>query len=335
MTKLPSVSIIIPTLNRKNILKEALLSVNGIDYPRGKLEVVVVSDGSTDGTEKIIEKVRPDLNYKFKFIKERRRGISHAKNTAIKNSHGEIIVSTDDDCLFEKNWLRKLVLPFKDPHVGSTGGADRPLKRGSIFSVCTNFAFTSFIGSGGIHGRPFPVKLGRFCPMGCNMAIRKDALIRVGLFDEKIAPGEETDLIYRLERAGYRIISVPKVFVWHRAIDNFSGFIRMIFRRGKARVIMIRRHGLASDLIYFLPALLVIFSIGLFLASFHSVLIERIFLGLFTIYLGLLLSAGISAFLSYQNLYCLWAVPVLILAQHFTHGIGFLVGLSELFLKND
>lgn len=334
MKKLPSVSIIIPTLNRKKVLKEALLSLNGVDYPRERLEIVVVSDGSIDGTEKMVEEVKKSLNYKFKLIREKRKGISHAKNVAIQNSKGEIIISTDDDCMFEHRWLRKLVKPFENPHVGATGGPDNPYKRSSWFSVCAHYAFTSFVGSGGVHGQPLAIKLGRFCPMGCNMAIRRRVLQKIGLFDEKIAPGEETDLIYRLEKSGYQVVSVPEAFVWHRAIDNLGGFIRMIFRRGKARVIMVQRHGLVSDFIYFLPAMMVIILVGLVIVSLFSPLFWQVLIGLGLIYLLLLLSVGFSALFYYRKLYCLLVVPVLIFVQHFTHGIGFLAGVVSLYVHS-
>lgn len=333
MKRLPSISIIIPTFNRVKVLKPALLSLNGLDYPRGKLEVVVVSDGSTDGTDEMMEQIGKKLNYRLSFIKEERRGISHAKNVAIEHSRGEIIVSTDDDCMFEPDWLKKLIAPFKDSRVASTGGPDRAYKEGNLFSMAANYAFSCFVGSGGVHGRPVPVKIGRFCPMGCNMAIRKKALDEVGLFDEKIAPGEETDLLYRLGKAGYQTVSVPEAFVWHRAIDNLDGFIRMVFRRGKARVIMVQRHGLISDFIYFLPALMVLTLSGLLLSSFLMPLLGRILTALIIIYSFILLSAGLSAFSYYRRGYCLFVVPLLIFIQHFTHGVGFLTATIELFWR--
>lgn len=330
MRKLFSVSIIIPTLNRKERLKEALLSLNSLDYPRDRLEAVVVSDGSTDRTEKMIQALKKELNYNFIFLKEKRVGISHAKNVAIKNSSGEIIVSTDDDCLFEKDWLKKLVAPFNDAKVGSSGGPDRAYQKENLFSLGANYAFTCFVGSGGVHGRPVPIQLGRFCPMGCNMAMRRSALNKVGLFDEKIAPGEETDLVYRLEKAGYKITSVKEAFVWHRAIDNLGGFMRMIFKRGRARVVMVQRHGIVSEFIYFVPALMVLAIFLLFSLSFLSPVFLKILLFLLIVYFLVLLFAGFSALSYYRNFYFLLLVPILIALQHFIHGIGFWTSLVTL-----
>lgn len=333
MKKLPTVSIIVPTFNRREVLQEALLSLNGVDYPRDRLEVVVVSDGSTDRTNQMIKKVKNKLNYQLTYIKEKRRGISHAKNAAIKNSQGEIIVSTDDDCMFEPDWLKELVAPFKDVKVGSSGGPDRAYQKENLFSLGANYAFSCFVGSGGVHGRPAPIKLGRFCPMGCNMAIRRKALAKIGLFDEKIAPGEETDLVYRLEKAGYRTVSVPEAFVWHRAIDSMKGFIGMIFKRGKARVIMVQRHRMFFDFIYFLPALMVLLLMGLLIASFFFPLFGQILFLFLAVYFFLLLSAGFSALFYNHNLFFLFIVPPLIVIQHFVHGFGFLTAIIEVLEK--
>jgi len=331
MKKLPSISIIIPTLNRKKLLKKALLSLNKVDYPRNLLEVVVVSDGSTDGTEKMVEMIKKRLNYKFKFIKEKRKGISHAKNVAIKNSSGEIIVSTDDDCMFEKNWLKELIKPFEDPKVGSVGGPDRAIKEEGILAKSVDFAFNSFIGSGGIHGRFLKVRLGKFYPVGCNMAFRRRIVKKIGLFDEKLAPGEDTDLNHRIEKAGYKLAYVPSAFVWHRPKNNIRTFIPYVFKRGEARVEIIRRHFTYAEFIYFLPATMVLVALLLLFLSFFSPIWGKIFVSLFGIYFLFLFYAGLSAVFAYRNLLCFFLIPILIFLQHTLHGSGFLFALIKLF----
>lgn len=329
MKKLPSVSIIIPTLNRKRVLKEAFLSLNGIDYPRNLLEVVVVSDGSTDGTEKMVAKLKKKLNYKFKFIKEKRKGISHAKNVAIKNSSGEIIVSTDDDCLFEKDWLKKLIKPLSNLRIGAVGGPDRPIKKETTLAKSIDYAFNSFIGSGGIHGRFLKVRLGKFYPVGCNSAFSKRILDKVGLFDENLAPGEDTDLNHRIEKAGFKLAYVPQAFVWHRPRNSIQTFVPYCFKRGAARVEIIRRHHEFAEMIYFLPALMVVVSLTLLLLSFWKIIFLKIFLGLLAFYFLLIFTAGIPAFFEYRHIFYLFLVPFLIFIQHTFHGFGFIIKASE------
>lgn len=334
MKKLPSVSIIIPTLNRKEVLRKALLSLNEVDYPRDRLEVVVVSDGSTDGTEKMIPELRKKLNYRFVFLKEKRVGISHAKNVAIKNSQGEIIVSTDDDCLFEKGWLKELIKPFNRPRVGAVGGPDRAVKKQGIMAKSIDFAFSSFIGSGGIHGRFLPVKLGKFYPVGCNTAFSRKVLDKVGLFDENLAPGEDTDLNHRIEKAGFKLVYAPRAFVWHRPRTSLKTFAPYILKRGAARVEIIRRHHQFAELIYFLPATMVLSAIALITLSFFWPVFFKLLLFLLGFYWLVVLTAGISAFLTYRYPFYLFLVPLLIFFQHTLHGIGFWIAIGKRLFKN-
>lgn len=334
--KLPSVSIIIPTLNRLDSLKEGLLSLNKVDYPRKIFEVIVVANASPEKMIEMLKGIKKSLNYSFCYLKEKKAGPARARNLGIKKSKGEIIVFTDDDCMFEPGWLKKLIKPLEDPAIGCCGGEDRAYKKRNLFSICSDYAFSSFLGSGGIHGRPMPIKVGRFHPMTCNMASKKEYLVRAGLFDVNLYEGDETDLIYRLEKLGLETVPVDNAFVWHRTIDNLRGFIKKIYKRGKARVIMLQRYKMFSDFIYFLPALMVIFALFLLFFSLYKIIYLKIFIWLFAVYLFLLFLEGINSFLIHRKLLSIFIVPFLIFFQHAFHGIGFLSEMERvIFKKND
>ncbi len=334
MSIFPSATIIIPTLNRKYVLEEALLSLNKVDYPRDLLKVVVVNDGSSDGTKELLKRIKNRLNYEFRSYNEKRKGISHAKNTAIKKSKGEVIISTDDDCLFEKTWLKKLIKPLENDSVGSVGGPDRAIKDEHVLAKSVDFAFSSFIGSGGIHGRFLKVKLGKFYPPGCNMAFKRKLVKQIGFFDETLAPGEDTDYNHRIEKAGYKLIYVPTAFVWHRPRNSIRRFIPYIFKRGKARVEIIRRYPEYKEYIYYLPAIIVVVGFLLLLLSFVSPIFLITFAILILFYTTLLVSAGLSAYRTYHNLAYFFIVPLLIFLQHTFHGVGFIKGVWDFYFKS-
>lgn len=332
MSKLPSVSIMIPTYNRKSVLVEALLSLNKIDYPKNLFEVVVINDGSTDGTQEVVETIREKLHYDFKFFNEKRGGISHAKNVAIKKSRGEIIVSTDDDCLFEKTWIKKLIAPLNNPQFGAVGGPDRAIRNENILAKSIDFAFSSFIGSGGIHGRFLKVKLGHVYPPGCNMAFRREVVKKIGFFDENLAPGEDTDYNHRIEKAGFKLSHVPSAFVWHRPRNSIKRFIPYIYKRGRARVEIIRRYPEYRELIYYLPAVMVITAISLILLSLLSTIFLKILIIAASVYTVFLFTAGFSAYQIYKNPAYFFVIPPLIFLQHSLHGLGFITGSLGLLL---
>jgi glycosyltransferase involved in cell wall biosynthesis len=103
-------SIVVATYNRENLLGKVLEAMLDQDYP--KYEVIVVDDGSTDGTSEVAKK------YPVKFFSQPHRGPAAARNLGIKNAAYPVIVVMDDDCLPEKNWLPELMKGFGNENIG-------------------------------------------------------------------------------------------------------------------------------------------------------------------------------------------------------------------------
>ena len=115
---LPSVSVVVPTLNRKKHLRACLNSLSVLNYPKSLLEVIVVDGGSSDGSREMLTASFEG----FKTIVERREGISYARNSGGEIAHGEIIAFTDDDCVVDSDWLKNLVTVFCDDSIAAAGG---------------------------------------------------------------------------------------------------------------------------------------------------------------------------------------------------------------------
>ncbi len=328
---IPSISIIIPTYNRRDSLKESLLSLIYLHYPKNKYEVIVVDDGSCDGTEKMLAEMQNILPYSLLVnrLKEK-RGPATAKNLGMKIAKGEIFVFTDDDCLFEKGWLCAILDPFRFNKVGIVGGPDRTPEVAPFFSKCTGYLFTSFIGTGGLRrGERF--RFGRYYPKGCNMAILRKTIDKVGGFDEQLYPGEDIELGYRIEKEGYQIKYEPKAFVWHKRRDTLSVFLRKVFKIGYTRVILAHKHRGLLQIGHMIPfiALLIVFSLLILSLLFHDALKALIFI--LGGYLLALLVSGVKASFLISDVRALFIVPLLIPLHHSTHGIGFLIaGIKHL-----
>lgn len=119
MPENPSVSIVIPAKNEENIIKRCLKSLEDIDYPRDKLEVVIVNDGSTDNTKNIVINYNWKLN--FKYIETEGLGVSKARDIGFRKANGDYIAFTDADCTLDSEWIKELLKPFKDK-VAAVGG---------------------------------------------------------------------------------------------------------------------------------------------------------------------------------------------------------------------
>src|SRR5436190_15304431 len=114
-----SVSILIPVQNGQKYLRAKLRSILATDYPRELLEIIVISDGSTDGTDEIARDFAP---FGVQLMRVRRGGKPAALNAAIPTTRGEILVLTDVRQELAEDCVRHLVVAFADPTVGTVSG---------------------------------------------------------------------------------------------------------------------------------------------------------------------------------------------------------------------
>lgn len=105
MTSTPSVSVIVPVYNAQNTIGECVNSLLSLNYPKEKLELILVNNASTDDTPSLLE----EYGDKIKIFNERKREPSSARNKGIIKSNGEIITFTDSDCKVDKDWLKKIL----------------------------------------------------------------------------------------------------------------------------------------------------------------------------------------------------------------------------------
>lgn len=332
MNEPPQVSIIIPTRNRQHSLEETLLSADCLDYPRNKYEVVVIDDHSSDRTRAILAELKSSLSYPLRYdrLKEK-KGISAARNLGMQMAKGRFFVFTDDDCLFQKYWLTSLLEPFRSTQVGAVGGLDYAPEDATLFSKCVGYLFSSFIGTGGLRGGNM-FKLGKYYPKGCNMAVRKEAIGKAGLFDELLGPGEEIELGYRIEKAGYQIRFAPKAFVWHKRRITLKAFLKKMFKIGYTRVVLARRHRGLLQIGHMVPFIGVMMVFSLLTLSLISSTALKILLLITSGYLLILLASGFQAFFRIKDLRAWFIVPSLLFLHHSTHGIGFFVAVIKHFL---
>lgn len=115
-------SIIIPTHNRKNLLRKCLHSVLHQNYPKKDYEIIMIDDGSTDGTDRFV-KFFMKKEFNVKYLKIENRGPGAARNAGLRKAKGKFIAFTDDDCVVEKNWLRKIESCFEKTDADAVGGS--------------------------------------------------------------------------------------------------------------------------------------------------------------------------------------------------------------------
>ena len=125
----PSVSLVICAYNEAASLGARLENALALDYPSDRLEIVVASDGSTDGTNAI---ARGFASRGVRLLALPRQGKIPALNAAVASARGEVLVFSDANSLYESGALRALLRPFADPGVGGVAGDQRYLRAGEL-----------------------------------------------------------------------------------------------------------------------------------------------------------------------------------------------------------
>ena len=119
LTIRPSVSIVISAYNEAKSIAAKLDNILSMEYPRDRLEVVIASDGSNDGTDAIVERYK---DHGVKLLSLPRVGKAAALNAAVNACSGEILVFSDANSMYKADAIQKLVRPFADPKVGGVAG---------------------------------------------------------------------------------------------------------------------------------------------------------------------------------------------------------------------
>jgi O-antigen biosynthesis protein len=224
----PLASVVVCSFNGERWMAGCLEALSRLDYPR--YEVIVVDDGSTDGTAAAAAK------FDFvRLISTDNGGLSRARNVGLEAARGAVVAYLDDDARPEPSWLSHLVRALMDgPHVAVGGPNIAPPDDGLAADCVANAP-----------GGPTHVLLSdgeaEHIP-GCNMAFRADALRAIGGFDPVFrVAGDDVDVCWRLQEHGETIGFAPSAMVWHHRRPSLRGFLRQQFQYGKAEALLERK----------------------------------------------------------------------------------------------
>lgn len=234
---MPGLSIIICTYNRSKYLVQVLESLAIQQPATGDYEIIVIDNNSTDNTEAICTNFRDSHNdIPFCYFKEKKQGLSHARNRGIAEAHGAILAFIDDDAIAGPEYIRNLMAFYREnPQVEATGGKIIPKFEGSEPNWLTPY-LSPLLSIQNLGDKPIPYGRRKF-PFGANMAFRKEVFLHYGTFDtdlgrkgESLAGAEEKDLLYRIKAAKKSIFYLPDAWVHHVIPEArlTRGFIRKL-----------------------------------------------------------------------------------------------------------
>lgn len=325
------ISVIIPCFNEEKYISKCLKSLINNDYPKGKIEILVIDGMSEDRTRKIIMKFMK----KFPFIKlmdNKARFQVIALNMGIKRAKGDIIIRCDVHSEYPTNYISELVKFHLNKVADNVGGIwDTKPGENTIKAKAIAKAMSNILGVGlsyrSIRGnKPLFVDT---VPFG---SWKKYVFRKYGEFDKRFLIAEDLEHNIRIKKFGGKIILLPWLKIKYYARENYTKIWKMFYQYGYFKNLVNKKHKVLSSHRQLIPVLFVFIYFLLLISSFFSFIIFKLFIFFNFIYLSLIFS--ISLIISFkEKLFSL--LPYLILSFtviHFSYGIGYIKGFIDIFL---
>ena len=218
---LPSVAVVVPAFNEVVGIEAAVRSLAASDYP--DLEIVVVDDGSDDGTAETVEALALP---RVRVLRKENGGKASALNVGIAATTAPVVVMVDGDTLFEPDTIRQLVQPLADDRVGAVSGNT---KVGNRRGLLGRWQHIEYVTGFNLDRRMYEVLQCTPTVPGAIGAFRRDVLLEVGgVSDDTLA--EDTDLTLAIGRTGRRVVYAEHARAWTEAPATLSSLWRQRYR---------------------------------------------------------------------------------------------------------
>ncbi|MFD7873017.1 bifunctional polysaccharide deacetylase/glycosyltransferase family 2 protein [Streptomyces sp. NPDC059766] len=205
------VSVIVPAYNEKECIANTLKSLAQSTHP---IEIIVVDDGSTDGTSEIARAAAESLGMtNVRVVRQENAGKPAALNNGVRSASHDIVVMMDGDTVFEPDAVHQLVQPFADPAVGAVAGNAKVGNRDTVIGAWQHIEYVM-----GFNLDRRMYDLLRCMPTipGAIGAFRRDAVLEVGGMSEDTL-AEDTDITIAMHRAGWRVVYQEHAKAWTEA----------------------------------------------------------------------------------------------------------------------
>jgi len=314
----PSVSIIIAAKKNNKFLEECVENCLKLDYPF--FEIVILPD----------ENMVIGSNSKIKIVPTGKILPAAKRDIGAREAKGEILAFLDDDTYPRPEWLKQAVLNFKEPDIACVCGPAITPEKDGLFNKASGKVYESMIVSGPARFRYIPLKK-RYTDdfPSCNFLIKKDIFQKIGGFNTKFWPGEDTilclEVVHKLKK---KILYDPDVLVYHYRRPLFSKHLIQIGNYARHRGYFLKRYPKTSfKLGYFCPTLILV---ALLISFFGGVFIDQRLFYILLCYLAVVLVFSINI-----NIKLTFLIFLGTMLTHCKYGLNFMIGLFSPKLKEE
>ena len=319
------ISIVIPVRNEEQHIAAVLDALLVQDYPADRFEVFVVDGHSTDNTSEVVESYAK-RHKNIRLFSNPKYLSSAARNIGIRESQGDIILIVDGHCLIDNRaMLANVDHAMRKPGVFALG---RPqplfLENANLTQRAIAAARHSPVGH---HPDSFIYSdQPQIVPaISTAVAYRREVFDKIGFFDERFDACEDCELNYRFDQAGMNCYFTPDIAVRYKPRSSIFGLWKQMFRYGRGRIRLAKKHLSSFSWKMFLPALLILGIVIGGVGACFSQMIALVYVSalvLYTLILGLE-----SVRLSIVNRFPLGMIlfPIIFLTIHLASGLGELI----------
>jgi GT2 family glycosyltransferase len=264
---------------------------------------------------------------RIRVIASGRVGPAAKRDLALNIGSGELLVFFDDDSFPRNDYFEGVEEIFKDPTIAAIGGPALTPETDSFFQKVSGSVFLSRL-TGGNPERYLPVGARKFVDdwPSVNFIIKRDVFRKIGGFDSPYWPGEDTHLCLKIINAGLKILYKPDLIVWHHRRSGLLRHIRQVGAYGLHRGYFARHMPETSRRIkYFMPSIVPIQLLSLFLLPFTPVVIDRLLQLGVLIYLAVLFGGTFDIMRKSNPAIALISIPFVV-STHVSYGINFIKG---------
>ena len=230
-----TVSVIVPAYNAAQTLPGCIDALLNQTFDRSRYEVIIVDDGSTDGTAQVAD--RPGI----RLVRQAHAGPAAARNAGIGWARGDLLLFTDADCEPAGDWIEAMARPFTDTQVMGCKGVYRTRQRGLL----PRFVQAEYEEKYRPMMRADSIDFIDTYSAGYRRSVFENA----GLFAEDILAAEDAEFSFRLAQRGYRLVFNPQAVVYHTHAASLVHYLRRKFRFGRwrARVYLLYPQKIGGD----------------------------------------------------------------------------------------
>ena len=321
------VSIIIPCRNEEKFIGKCLDSIIAQDYPKDKLEVLIVDGMSEDKTREIIRKYIQKYSF-VKILDNPKRITPTAMNIGIKKARGSMITLVNAHSILDKNFLRYSTEYLWKTGADAVGGRLNTIVDSfSIVAQAIPLAANSVFGAGGKRYRS-RTKEGWIRDTLPYCVYHKNIFQKIGLLDEELIRGQDAEFNYRILKHNGKIYYTPKIQSYLHVRPTLKKLRKQHFQYGYFKPLVTQKSSVFLAWRQLIPGIFV----GSLIVSLALSAIYRPFLWLFLLILGSYIIANLAFSLKIslkKGFKFFFVLPFVFATIHFSYGFGYLKGIWD------